>query len=320
MIYTLTCNPALDCLMDLDVLTAGAVNRAAAQQLTCGGKGVNVALVLSQLEQSVTALGFLAGNTGLMLQNELTRLRLRTDFITLPQGDTRINVKLVTNCETQINGPGPTVDDTALQALTHKLTRLTAGDTLVLAGSLPPPLPDCFYRDLMTDLTRRNVDCVVDAEGDLLRLALESRPFLIKPNLDELSELVGEQLAPTDRDGVLAACRRAQKLGATQVLLSLGGTGALLVTPEEDFFIPAPEGAVCCSVGAGDALLAGFLAGLNRYGAPYPALALAVAAGSATAFSDGLASADEINRLCETIFCATPPLRTFLNFKPHSAN
>ncbi|MEG0441441.1 MAG: 1-phosphofructokinase, partial [Oscillospiraceae bacterium] len=308
MIYTLTCNPALDCLISLDALTAGAVNRGASQQLTCGGKGVNVALILSQLGEPVTALGFLAGNTGLMLQNELTRLRLRTDFITLPRGDTRINVKLVANCETQINGPGPTVDDTALQALTRKLTHLTHGDTLVLAGSLPPPLPDCFYRDLMADLNRRDVRCVVDAEGDLLRLALEGKPFLIKPNLDELSQLVGEALSPTDRSGILAACRKAQALGATQVLLSLGGDGALLVTPEEDFFLPAPEGAVCCSVGAGDALLAGFLAGLNRYGAPYPALALAVAAGSATAFSDALASADEIHRLWETIFCATPPL------------
>lgn len=320
MIYTLTCNPALDCLMSLDALTAGAVNRGATQQLTCGGKGINVALILSQLGQPVTALGFLAGNTGLMLQNELTRLRLRTDFITLPRGDTRINVKLVTGCETQINGPGPTVDDASLQTLTRKLTRLTDGDTLVLAGSLPPPLPDCFYRDLMTELTRRNVRCVVDAEGDLLRPALEGRPFLIKPNLDELSELVEKQLSPTDRGEILAACRKAQALGATRVLLSLGGNGALLVTPEEDFFIPAPEGAVCCSVGAGDALLAGFLAGLNRYGAPYPALALAVAAGSATAFSDGLASAEEIDRLCETIVCATPPLRTFSNLKPHSAN
>lgn len=299
MIYTLTLNPALDYVMYLPSVKEGATNRAVSTDLQFGGKGVNVSLVLSALGVENTALGFAAGFTGAALTAFLTERGIRADFIPLPEGLTRINVKLKTpegaHPETEINASGPNVPADCMDTLCRKLDSLTEGDTLVLAGSIPSSLPQDTYRAIMERLAGRGIRFAVDAEGALLTETLSFRPFLIKPNRAELEGIIGREL-PTDTD-LEEAAAELQRQGAMNVLVSLGGDGALLLDENGEYHRAKALPIVPVNtVGAGDSTVAGFLAGVGR-GYGY-ALKLAMACGGATAAGEGIATRNAIlNRM-----------------------
>lgn len=294
MIYTVTFNPALDYVMQVGTLLHGETNRSTRETLHFGGKGINVAVVLSRLGIPVTAWGFIAGFTGEALETAVRAEGIHTDFIRLKAGNTRINVKLKGNTETEINADGPAVDAQALGALYRQLNTLKAGDTLVLAGSVPTSLPRDIYAQIMMRLQGRDIRLAVDATGELLQAVLPYRPFLIKPNLRELEELSGRTLDTPA--AVTAAAKELQAQGAQNVLVSLGKGGALLIDATgETHSVAAHKGTPIDTVGAGDSMVAGFLAGVDRGYAH--ALALGNAAGGATAFSKGLATKEEITAL-----------------------
>ncbi|MDD7638870.1 MAG: 1-phosphofructokinase [Subdoligranulum variabile] len=301
MIYTVTFNPAIDYVVRLgNPLQPGAVNRAAGEDCVLGGKGINVSGVLAQLGVESVALGFIAGETGAWLERGLTAQGLHTDFIWLENGMTRINVKIKAGQETELNGAGPNIPESAMQALETKLDALQKDDMLILAGSIPACLPQSTYERLLARLQGRGVRAVVDATQDLLLKVLPYKPFLIKPNNHELSEIVGHEL--TTDDEIVAAAAGLQAQGARNVLVSMAGDGALLLDENGAVHrIGCPKGKVVNSVGAGDSMVAGFVAGYLRTGNYRYALRLGTACGSATAFSVGLATKEKINELLETI-------------------
>ena len=301
MIYTVTFNPAIDYVVRLgNPLQPGAVNRAAGEDCVLGGKGINVSGVLAQLGVGSVALGFIAGETGAWLERGLTAQGLHTDFIWLENGMTRINVKIKAGQETELNGAGPNIPESAMQALETKLDALQKDDVLILAGSIPACLPQSTYERLLARLQGRGVRAVVDATQDLLLKVLPYKPFLIKPNNHELSEIVGHEL--TTDDEIVAAAAGLQAQGARNVLVSMAGDGALLLDENGAVHrIGCPKGKVVNSVGAGDSMVAGFVAGYLRTGDYRYALRLGTACGSATAFSVGLATKEKINELLETI-------------------
>lgn len=297
MIYTVTLNPAIDYVVRLAApMQAGAVNRAAGEDYVLGGKGVNVSGVLAELGCPSVALGFVAGQTGVWLEAGLRAQGLQTDFIHLAQGMTRINVKVKDGQETELNGVGPVIPDEAMQALQQKLAALQSQDVLVLAGSVPASLPGNTYEVLLSGLRNKQVRTVVDASGALLAKVLPLTPFLIKPNREELAELVGRVLP--DEEAVAQAARELQQQGARNVLVSMAGDGALLLDETGALHrSAAPQGKVVNSVGAGDSMLAGFVAGVLQTGSYQEALRLGTACGSATAFSLGLARKAQIDAL-----------------------
>lgn len=296
MIYTVTFNPAIDYVVQLEALKTGAVNRASGEAYQFGGKGINVSGVLAELECPSTALGFVAGATGAWLEQGLAAAGLRTNFIHLPEGMTRINVKLKAGEETEVNGLGPAIPGTAMAALEAQLDALGAEDVLVLAGSIPASLPQDTYQRLLARLDGRGVRVVVDATRDLLVNVLAYHPFLIKPNNHELGEIFGTILR-TDEE-IVHAARRLQERGARNVLVSMAGDGALLLDENGEVHrIGTPKGTVVNSVGAGDSMVAGFVAGYQQTGSYGYALRLGTACGSATAFSLGLASREKIDEL-----------------------
>lgn len=296
MIYTVTFNPAIDYLLWTENFTPGITNRATREELQFGGKGINVSTVLSRLGEATTALGFVAGFTGDALEVALRQDGVNTDLIRLSQGHTRINVKLKGECETEINAVGPVIDGAALKTLFRKLDGLQAGDTLVLAGSVPAGLPADIYERILQALQGRQLRCVVDTAGELLRRVLPYRPFLIKPNRQELEELMGASLP--DDGAVAEAARALQRQGAVNVLVSLGKEGALLLDEQGRVHRqPALGGRPVNTVGAGDSMVAGFLAGVSQ-GYAY-ALRLGAAAGGATACSLGLAQKEDVLALME---------------------
>ena len=301
MIYTVTFNPAIDYVVRLgNPLQPGAVNRAAGEDCVLGGKGINVSGVLAQLGVESVALGFIAGETGAWLERGLTAQGLHTDFIRLENGMTRINVKIKAGQETELNGAGPNIPESAMQALETKLDALQKDDVLILAGSIPACLPQSTYERLLARLQGRGVRAVVDATQNLLLKVLPYKPFLIKPNNHELSEIVGHEL--TTDDEIVAAAAGLQAQGARNVLVSMAGDGALLLDENGAVHrIGCPKGKVVNSVGAGDSMVAGFVAGYLRTGDYRYALRLGTACGSATAFSVGLATKEKINELLETI-------------------
>ncbi|MGN0571369.1 MAG: 1-phosphofructokinase [Candidatus Fimenecus sp.] len=293
MIYTVTFNPALDYVMCLTKLTTGEVNRTEADALYFGGKGINVSAVLKELGMESVALGFTAGFTGKALTDLLVQAGIQTDFIELPKGNTRINVKIKAQTETDINAGGPPISQTAFTALLKKLDALHPGDTVCLSGSVPPSLPEDTYETLLAHLAGKGIRFAVDATGALLLRVLRFSPFLVKPNHHELAELLGRDL-PTEEDLFAGACE-LQSRGAKNVLVSRAGAGALLLTESgERYSMPAVQGEVKNAVGAGDSMVAGFLAGYFQKGDYLYALKLGLAAGSATAFSEGLAKRDTI--------------------------
>ena len=290
MFYTVTCNPALDYVMHADI-TMGKTNRSVGESLRYGGKGINVAVMLSRLGHQATALGFAAGFTGRELMRLVEDSGVTADFIELSEGLTRINVKVQGAQETEINGAGPHVTTAAWQALLARLDKLESGDTLVLSGSAPSGMDATAYGEILARLQGRGVRTVVDATGELLRNTLPYHPYLIKPNQQELEELAG---CPLCGDGdILSAARQLQALGAQNVLVSLGADGALLLDEQGAVYRRAAVSVtVADTVGAGDSMIAGFLAGLKD--GTKAALALAVAAGSATAAADGLAIGEAV--------------------------
>lgn len=300
MIYTVTCNPALDLAVRLDGLQIGGLNRTAGATLIPGGKGVNVSRVLGELGERNVALGFVAGSNGGMLESALGQMGVETAFIRLPEGQTRINVKLYGEQETELNAPGPMVSGQQTEGLLCELSRLKEDDLLCLCGSLPPGMGADSYARM---LKAAGVRAVVDATGEALLCALSEQPWLVKPNRDELAALVGREL-PT-LDDVIEAAEWLREKGAENVLVSLGGDGALLCAEGMRLYQPAPDGQVVGTVGAGDSLVAGFAAGWQRYGDMAQALRLGVACGSATACSEGLADAAGV----EAMLAKMPEMR-----------
>jgi 1-phosphofructokinase len=297
MIYTATFNPSLDYVMFLPELKTASVNRAERESIYPGGKGINVSIVLTRLGQQSTALGFTAGFTGRALKSMLEGV-IATDFITLPAGETRIDVKLRAGEETDINGQGPDIPASCLEKFYEKISSFKEGDALVLAGSIPSSLPENIYEEILGRLDGRGVDCVVDATGELLKMSLRHKPFLVKPNLGELAEMFG--VAITNRDEVVKYAKKTRELGAQNVLVSMDSRGALLVSAEGDVIEGrAPAGRLVNSVGAGDSMVAGFLAGYKATGSYARALSLGLAAGSATAFNEWLAEKADVAALLD---------------------
>ena len=293
MIYTVTLNPALDDVMQVAHFRKGQLNRAESSQLFPGGKGINVSLVLQQLGIRSTALGFAAGDTGDMLENMLAKTGIHCDLIHVAEGSTRINIKIHDDDDTEINGPGPLVTESDLQALLKQISALHRQDILVLSGSAAPGLDDDVYARMM-QAAPKGMKVIVDAEKKLLEPALSCKPFLIKPNKPEMESLLGHSIA--SREDLLEGAASLQDKGAVNVLVSLGKDGAFLMDengmPHER---KAAFGKVLNPTGAGDSMVAGFLAGYlqeNDYGA---ALTLGTACGGATAFSSGLCTAEKIN-------------------------
>lgn len=300
MIYTVTFNPAIDYVMNVPGLVPGEVNRSKEEYVFFGGKGINVSLVLRELGRDSTALGFIAGFTGDAIRRGVEDAGVKSDFIRLENGLSRINVKIKASTETDLNGKGPDISEKDLQSLFEKLDTLKDGDILVLAGSIPPDLPENIYETILARLSDKNITFVVDATGDLLKNVLVYKPFLIKPNHHELGEIFGKTLKNTDE--IAHYAKEMQKMGARNVLVSMAANGALLVDETDRVhIIGTAKGKAVNSVGAGDSMVAGFLAGyLERNDYSY-ALALGSAAGSATAFSEGLANKELVFRLLNEI-------------------
>lgn len=293
MVYTVTFNPALDYVVRMGDFRAGETNRTESDELQWGGKGINVSTVLRNLGIENVALGFLAGFTGQALDRGLREAGIATDFIWLPEGLTRINVKIKAGQETEINGMGPAIPADALEELFAKLDALCPGDVLVLAGSIPATLPDDVYQRILARLEGRDILTAVDATRELLCAVLPYHPFLIKPNAAELGEIFGRTLAA---DAEIEECaRQLQGRGARNVLVSMAGDGSLLLDETGAVHrLGVPRGKVVNSVGAGDSMVAGFLAGWLEHRDYATAHRLGAATGSATAFSDGLAEKEQV--------------------------
>lgn len=300
MIYTVTFNPAIDYVVHVRQMQAGTVNRTWQEDVQYGGKGINVSTVLQNLGVENVALGFLAGFTGRAIEDGLAAAHIRSDFIHLSSGLSRINVKIKSGQETEINGLGPSITQDAINRLFKQLERLMPDDILVLAGSIPSTLPHDIYETIMARLQGKNIRVVVDATRDLLMNVLKYHPFLIKPNHVELGEIFGRFLKNDDEIAVCAA--KLQRQGARNVLVSMAGEGALLLDETgKRHRMGVPAGQVKNSVGAGDSMVAGFLAGFLEKQDYAHALRLGTAAGSATAFSAGLAARGDILALMDKL-------------------
>ena len=300
MIYTVTFNPAIDYVVELVSFKIGEINRTTREYMNLGGKGVNVSRVLTNLEVPNVALGFVAGFTGDALRNGLERMGVKTDFISLEEGNTRINVNIKGVEETDINARGPEIPNSAIDELFKKLDNLQSGDTLILAGSIPTSLPNDMYERIMERLYGKGIRFVVDATRDLLVKSLKYEPFLIKPNNHELGEIFGLELT-TDNE-IIYYARELKKQGAKNVLISMAGDGAILVDENDVAHkIGTPKGKVKNSVGAGDSMVAGFCAGYLEKGDYKYALRMGTAAGSASAFSESLATKQEVIDLLNKI-------------------
>lgn len=294
MIYTVTLNPAVDYVIHADKIAAGEVNRLKSEEIFFGGKGINVSLVLRELSVKSQALGFVAGFTGDAIEKGVREAGIDTDFVRLESGFSRINVKIKSAEETDLNGAGPDIPQDKVEELFLKLDKIQSGDTIVLAGSIPASLPRDFYEKILEKLENKQIRAAVDADGELLRNALKYKPFLVKPNSFELGGLFGRRLETLDE--VIEHAKKLREMGAKNVLVSMAGDGAVLVSESgEVITCGVCRGKVKNSVGAGDSMVAGFLAGYEK-GCGY-ALKLGTAAGGATAFSEGLGSKEEIFRL-----------------------
>ena len=293
MIYTVTFNPSLDYIVSVDDFKLGLTNRTSSELILPGGKGTNVSTVLKNLGLESTALGFVAGFTGNEIVKRLNDMGIKSDFISIENGISRINLKLKSIDGTEINGAGPDISEDKVNELMDKLNQLKEGDVLVLAGSIPSSMSDNIYRDIMADLKDRGVMIVVDATKDLLLNVLEYHPFLIKPNNHELGEIFDVKL--TTREEVIPYGRKLQEKGARNVLVSMAGEGAVLIAEDGQVFdAPAPKGKLINGVGAGDSMVAGFVAGwIEKQDYEY-AFHMGVASGSASAFSENLATKEEI--------------------------
>ena len=297
MIYTVTFNPSLDYIVSVENFTVGRVNRTNEELILPGGKGINVSIVLHNLGVESTALGFTAGFVGEEIKRQIEKFHIHTEFVNIEKGVSRINVKLRSTEESEINGMGPHIDEASLQEFYTQLDTLQQDDVLVLAGSIPASLPNSIYGDIMKRLIGKNIRIVVDATKDLLVNVLQYHPFLIKPNNYELGEIFGEEDLK-DKERIVEYAKKLQEMGATNVLVSMAGDGAVLVA--ENGLVckcEAPKGIVKNSVGAGDSMVAGFLYGYLEKGNFEEAFRYGVCTGSASAFSDYLATKEEVMEL-----------------------
>ena len=300
MIYTVTFNPALDYVVTVNHFTLGSVNRTVRENIFYGGKGINVSALLANLGYESTALGFVAGFTGEEIERGVKALGFGSDFIKVENGMSRINLKLKSDEESEINGMGPQITPDDVRKLFEKLGRLTKGDVLVLSGSIPAAIDDTIYERIMECLDGRGIRIVVDAEKDLLLNVLKYHPFLIKPNNHELGQMFGTELS-TDEE-IVEYAGKLQDMGAVNVLVSMAKDGAILVSEDGQVHKQAvAKGTVKNSVGAGDSMVAGFIAGYLDTGDYRHALKLGTACGGATAFSDGIGTKDLIMKLFETL-------------------
>lgn len=299
MIYTVTFNPAVDYVVHTGEMKLGSVNRLKKEEIYFGGKGINVSLVLNELGMKSRALGFVAGFTGDAIEKGIAQKGVETDFVHLDNGFSRINVKIKSGEETELNGQGPVIDENALNELFKKLDKLEEGDTIVLAGSIPGSMPSDIYEKILKYLSKKKIRAVVDATKDLLMNVLKYKPFLVKPNHHELGEIFGVTLKNNGEIAKYAA--KLKEMGAQNVLVSMASDGALLLDENGKIHVCGVcQGTVKNSVGAGDSMVAGFIAGVGKGDYEY-ALRLGTAAGGATAFSDGLAQRDDIYRLLEQL-------------------
>ena len=299
MIYTVTFNPAIDYVVHTKELIFGMTNRSLREEIYFGGKGINVSIVLKELGIDSKLLGFTAGFTGEAIEKGLSDMGLDTDFVRLKDGNSRINIKIKSTEETELNCQGPDIDDNAVATLFEKLDSLSDGDILILAGSIPSSLPSDIYEEILQRISNKSVKTIVDATNDLLLNVLKYKPFLIKPNNHELGEMFGSELK-TDLE-IETYARKLQDMGAVNVLVSMAGDGAILIDENgKTHRCGVCKGKVKNSVGAGDSMVAGFTAGIQNGDYEY-ALKLGTAAGGATAFSDGLAKKEKIEELLKTL-------------------
>ena len=301
MILTFTPNPSIDRTISVASLTRGAVQRATDTRMDPGGKGINVSIVLKNMGHDSRALGFMAGFTGREIEARLAQQGVQGDFIEVAEGMSRINVKLKSNEESEINGMGPKITPADIDALYAKLDTLQKDDLLVISGSVPSTLPGDMYERIMSRLDGRGINIIVDAERDLLVKVLQYHPFLIKPNNHELGDIFGVKLQT--RDEVVPYAKKLQERGARNVLISMAGEGAVFVSQDGDVIqSPAPKGTVVNSVGAGDSMVAGFITGyLESKGDYATAFKWGVCTGSASAFSPNLATRPEVEALLATL-------------------
>ena len=294
MIFTVTFNPAIDYLMQVGDINFGKTNRSTAEEIHFGGKGINVSAVLSELRVETTALGFTAGFTGEALEKAVGEMGVKADFIRLKSGNTRINVKLKGNDETEINAAGPHIEEDELNHLFEKLESIKSGDTLILAGSIPASLPKDIYEKIAEKLQNKGIRLVVDATGKLLLKVLKYKPFLIKPNRQELEEIIGKEIKTEEE--LISAANVLKEKGAENVLVSLGSEGAILLASNGKIYKQSAfKVKAINTVGSGDSMIAGFLAGCEK-GYEY-ALKLGAAAGAATAALPALATKEKIEEV-----------------------
>ncbi|WP_270771367.1 1-phosphofructokinase [Intestinibacter bartlettii] len=300
MIYTVTLNPSIDYVIKVDKLTTGNINRVNEEHVYPGGKGINVTRILKSLDNDNIALGFVSGFTGDYIINSLQELNLKSDFIKVKEGFTRINVKVKSEEETEINGQGPKISEEELNQFYKVIDKLVDGDILILSGSIPSCLDERLYESIMKKVEDRDIKVIVDATKNLLLNVLKYKPFLIKPNNHELAEMFNVELNSTE--DVVFYARKLKEMGAQNVLISMGKDGALLVTENDEVFASSvAKGEVVNSVGAGDSMVAGFIAGYLKSNSYEEALRLGAASGGATAFSSDLATREFIDTLVDEI-------------------
>lgn len=300
MIYTVTFSPSLDYIVDVEDFTLGMVNRTTKEVIFPGGKGINVSLVLKNLSINSIALGFIAGFTGKEIEKSLKDWGCLTEFITVDNGLSRINIKLRSREESEINGQGPYIDKEALSHLYEQIDNLEKGDILVLAGSIPNSMPSTIYEDIMARLNEKQIKVIVDATKDLLVNVLKYKPFLIKPNNHEMEEIF--QVKLDTKDEIIHYGKKLKEMGAVNVLISMAGDGAILIAEDGTVYErEAPKGNVINSVGAGDSMVAGFLAGYLKTENYEEAFKLGIATGSASAFSERLATKNQVDELLKTM-------------------
>lgn len=300
MIYTVTLNPSIDYVIKVDKLTTGKINRVNEEHVYPGGKGINVTRILKSLDNDNIALGFVSGFTGDYIINSLQELNLKSDFIRVKEGFTRINVKVKSEEETEINGQGPKISEEELDQFFNVIDKLVDGDILILSGSIPSCLDERLYENIMKKVEDRDIKVIVDATKNLLLNVLKYKPFLIKPNNHELAEMFNVELNSTE--DVVFYARKLKEMGAQNILISMGKDGALLVTENDEVFASSvAKGEVVNSVGAGDSMVAGFVAGYLKSNSYEEALRLGAASGGATAFSSDLATREFIDKLVDEI-------------------
>lgn len=300
MIYTITFNPALDYISQVENFEIGKINRTKTEKILPGGKGLNVSTVLKNLGLGSTALGFIAGFTGEELKRKIEKHGIETDFVKVKNGITRINVKISSNEETALNGNGPEISEQELQQLLEKIDKIKKGDIVILAGNVPKCIKNNIYEIICLKLEKNGVTFIVDSTRELLINVLKYKPFLIKPNKDELQETFNVKINTNEE--IVEYAKKLQEMGAQNVLISLGGEGAILITKEgKQYYKQAPKGQVVNTVGAGDSMVAGFIAGYLENGDYEQALKMGIATGSASTFSMNLATKEEVEILLKNI-------------------